>query len=98
MTTATFTALELNVLSQLAAEHGDNFNTEYDWDGNPYPHIDTFIYAKDLNGDQKQIRGALSSLLKKDAIEQIESVDEYDRFAWIFAINYKTFNQIREAA
>lgn len=98
MTTATFTALELNVLNQLAAKHGANFYSEDDWYGNPYPHIDTFIYAKDLSGDQKQIRGALSSLLKKDAIEQLESVDEYERFAWIFAITQKAFNQIREAA
>lgn len=93
-----FTALELNVLNQLI-ESRTEFDSEHnDHNGNPYPHVDTFIYAKCIEGDQKQIRGALSSLLKKNAIEQLESEDEHGRFAWIFAINYKSWKQVTEGA
>ena len=98
MQTTTFTELEMNVLNQLI-ESRTYFDSEHDdHEGNPYPHVDTFIYANWIKGDQKQIRGALSSLLKKDAIEQLESEDEHGRFAWIFAINYKSWKQITEAA
>lgn len=93
-----FTELEMNVLNQLIGSQ-THFDSEHDdYDGNPYPHIDLFIYSNMIKGDQKQIRGALSSLLQKDAIEQLESEDEYGRFAWIFAINYKTWKQLTEAA
>ena len=93
-----FTDLELNVLNQLI-EFRDHFKSEHDdLLGQPYPHVDAFIYAKDIQGDQKQIRGALSSLLQKDAIEQLESEDEHGRFAWIFAISYNAWKQITGAA
>jgi hypothetical protein len=99
MTNTNFTALEIDVLKQLASCHGKEFVSERDdCDGNPYPQIDMFIYAKEIEGDKKAIRGVLSSLLQKGAIEQLESEDEYERFAWIFAITYKAFNSIKEAA
>jgi len=94
-----FTALELNVLQQLAICHGAEFASEHDdCNGNPYPRVDMFIYAKEIEGNKKEIRGVLSSLLQKGAIEQLESEDEYERFAWIFAITHKAFNSIKEAA
>ena len=47
-----FTELELNVLQQLASYHGEEFATEHDdRDGNPYPRIDMFMYAKEIDGD-----------------------------------------------
>tara|TARA_R110000823_G_scaffold203197_1_gene334031 strand:+ start:3330 stop:3638 length:309 start_codon:yes stop_codon:yes gene_type:complete len=94
-----FTELELNVLQQLASYHGEEFATEHDdRDGNPYPRIDMFMYAKEIDGDQKAIRGVLSSLLQKGAIEQVESEEGNGRFAWIFSLTHKAFTEIKEAA
>ena len=93
-----FTALELNVLNQLISSRTEFDSECEDHNGNPEPHVDTYLYAKWIKGDQKQIRGALSSLLKKGAIEQLESEDDCGNFAWIFAINYKTWKQITEGA
>ena len=82
----TFTDLEMNVLNILAANHGDEWQTDDSPnDDNAWPHVDTFelttdgtrecgtIFSKH-NFDSKVYRGVISSLLQKGAIIE----DEYE--------------------
>jgi len=106
----TYTDLEMNVLNILAANHGNEWQTEDDY--NVWPHIDTFelttdgtrecgtIFSKH-NLDPKVYRGVISSLLQKDAI----IYDEYDAGQFFrivpmvaIAIKKEAFDEIRKVA
>jgi len=100
----TYTDLEMNVLNILAANHGNEWQTEDDY--NVWPHIDTFelttdgtrecgtIFSKH-NLDPKVYRGVISSLLQKDAI-----IDDPDPMMGrnSIAIKKEAFDEIRKVA
>jgi len=106
-----FTENEMKILNILADNHGAKWDTE---DDDNSPHIDTFELTTDGSGqcgtifsknnlDPKVYRGVVSSLIQKGAL----ITDEYDTMTdprkgflpmIAIAINFDTFNEIRQAA
>jgi len=106
----TFTDLEMNVLNILAANHGNEWQTEDD--DNFWPYIDTFelttdgtrecgtIFSKH-NLDPKIYRGVISSLLQKGAIidDEYEAGSAFRCVPMVaIAITKEAFDEIRKVA
>ena len=106
----TYTDLEMNVLNILAANHGNEWQTEDD--DNVWPHVDTFelttdgsrecgtIFSKH-NLNSKVYRGVISSLLQKGAIidDEYETDRDFHTVPMVaIAIKKQAFNQIRKVA
>lgn len=89
------TELEMNILKQFARKHfGGEFLTEYEGDENPSAHPDTWLNFRDLDGDPRQTRGALSSLMQKGLVQSEEIYGHAD----VYYIRLEAYNLVKEAA